>query len=70
MFFLGGGVAGGRVLGSWSGLNDDMLVSPGDLPVTHNYRDVLAPVLSRLSGVGDLASVFPDFALEPLSLYG
>lgn len=68
MFVLGGGISGGRVIGDWPGLGS--LEGPGDLPVWNNYRDVLAPVLTR-HGVGDgLPEVFPDFELKPVELYG
>ncbi len=67
-FVMGGGIRGGRVIGAWPGLSADLLTGPGDLQVAHNYRNVLAPILLRL-GVGDrLATVFPDFQIEPLEL--
>jgi uncharacterized protein (DUF1501 family) len=69
MLVLGGGVRGGRVYGRWPGLNDDVLKGPGDLPVTTNYRDVLAPILTRHSGEDYLQEVFPDYAMSPLPLY-
>jgi len=70
MFALGGGVLGGRVLGKWQGLTREVLEGPGDLPVLHNYRDVLAPILER-HGAGEmLGQIFPDFAINPLPLYG
>ena len=70
MFLLGGGVKGGRVLAKWPGLTKDVLEGPGDLPVTINYRDVLAPILQRHSPQVDLAKVFPDFKLQPQVVYG
>lgn len=70
MFVMGGGVQGGRVLGKWPGLSREVLEGPGDLPVTTNYRNVLAPILQR-HGVGDkLSQVFPQFTLAPVPLYG
>jgi len=70
MFAMGGGVKGGRVIADWPTLNDEVLEGPGDLPVTLNYRDALAPVLSRF-GLGDrLESVFPGYGLKPLDLFG
>jgi uncharacterized protein (DUF1501 family) len=70
MFVMGGGIQGGRVLGKWPGLSREVLEGPGDLPVTTNYRNVLAPILQR-HGAGDrLSQVFPDFTLNPLALYG
>jgi uncharacterized protein (DUF1501 family) len=70
MFVLGGGVKGGRVLGKWPGLKDEVLEGPGDLPVTTNYRNVLAPVLQRHGAGEDLSRIFPDFKLEPVAIYG
>jgi uncharacterized protein (DUF1501 family) len=70
MFVMGGGVKGGRVLGKWPGLTRDVLEGPGDLPVVNNYRNVLAPILTR-HGAGDkLDQVFPQFELNPLPIYG
>lgn len=70
MFLMGGGVKGGRVLADWKGLTKDVLEGPGDLPVTLNYRDVLAPILQRHSPHVDLAKVFPAFELKPQAVYG
>ena len=69
MFVLGGGVKGGRVLGKWPGLTNEVLEGPGDLPVLTNYRNVLAPVLQRHGASQGLEKIFPDFKLEPLPLY-
>ena len=69
-FVMGGGVKGGRVLGGWTGLKPEILDGPGDLPVTNNYRNILAPVLTRHGAdTAGLANIFPDFALKPLGLY-
>lgn len=70
MWVLGGGVKGGRVIGPWPGLVETKLEGPGDLPVFNNYRNVLAPILTR-HGLAEAAlpRVFPDFALTPLALY-
>ncbi|PAW81098.1 MAG: hypothetical protein B9S33_17315 [Pedosphaera sp. Tous-C6FEB] len=70
MFVMGGGVKGGRVLTKWPGLTQEVLEGPGDLPVTINYRDVLAPVLQRHHPKVDLAKVFPDYELKPQAVYG
>lgn len=69
MFVLGGGVKGGRVLGQWPGLSDEVLEGPGDLPVTTNYRDVLAPILGRHGTQDSLPQIFPRHELKPLALY-
>jgi uncharacterized protein (DUF1501 family) len=69
-FVMGGGVKGGRVLGGWPGLKPEMLEGPGDLPVWNNYRNILAPVLTRHGAQpAGLAQIFPDFSLQPLPLY-
>jgi uncharacterized protein (DUF1501 family) len=70
MFVMGGGVKGGRVIGPWPGLRDELLEGPGDLPVVNNYRDILGPVLQRHGASAEhLARVFPDFALKPRELF-
>ena len=75
MFVLGGSVKGGRVFGGlqpggpWPGLKPEMLEGPGDLPVWNNYRNVLAPVLTRHGAPADMARIFPDYDLKPLPLY-
>ena len=70
MFVMGGGVKGGRVVADWPTLNEDVLEGPGDLPVTTNYRDVLAPALSRFGINGKLSEVFPNYELKPMDLFG
>ena len=70
MFVLGGGVKGGRVLGKWPGLTKEVLEGPGDLPVVNNYRNVLAPILSRHGAGTALGRIFPAFPLSPVPLYG
>lgn len=69
MFVLGGGVSGGRVVHDWQGLEPDKLEGPGDLPVVHNYRDVLAPILQRHRPEMNVESIFPDYQLNPVALY-
>lgn len=68
MFVLGGGVKGGRVVGAWPGLKPDALEGPGDVPVSHNYRNVLIPVLQRHGAGQALGMIFPDFKATPLDL--
>jgi len=69
MFVMGGGVKGGRVIGPWTELKDELLEGPGDLPVVNNYRNVLAPILQRHSPKADFKKIFPEFELMPLSLF-
>jgi uncharacterized protein (DUF1501 family) len=70
MFLMGGGIRGGRVIGQWPGLSPDLLTGPGDLQVVHNYRNLLAPILTRHGAGARLGTIFPDFKLEPVDLYG
>ncbi|MBI2425396.1 MAG: DUF1501 domain-containing protein [Candidatus Hydrogenedentes bacterium] len=70
MMVMGGGVCGGRVHHAWKPLEDAYLEGPGDVPVTTNYRDVLASVFSRHGGLSSFESVFPGFAVAPVALYG
>jgi uncharacterized protein (DUF1501 family) len=70
MFVMGGGINGGRVLGKWPGLTRDLLEGPGDLPVVHNYRNVLAPILARHGAEEQSFSrIFPEFGIKPMELY-
>jgi uncharacterized protein (DUF1501 family) len=64
MLVLGGGTAGGMHC-RWPGLDDDRLEGPGDLPVVHDYRDVLTAVLAR-HGTEDVSGVFPGHVPRPL----
>jgi uncharacterized protein (DUF1501 family) len=63
MLLLGGGLAGGKVHGRWPGLAPSALDN-GDLAGANDYRDVLAEVLNRGFGVGDVKKVFPDHAYK------
>jgi uncharacterized protein (DUF1501 family) len=76
MFILGGGVQGGRVHGIWKGLNPSgleqrgLLENYGDIPVWNNYRNVLAPILTRHGATTEMMpQIFPDFTIEPMKLY-
>lgn len=62
MFVLGGGAVGGRVHGTWPGLERGQLFGPGDLAVTTDYRDVLAEICRQRLGNPSTAAVFPDYA--------
>ena len=67
MMVLGGGVKGGKIYGSWPGLNDADLDN-GDLRVTTDYRQVLAEVLQKRQGQTAVEGVFPTVAYKPLGL--
>ncbi|MBX3176386.1 MAG: DUF1501 domain-containing protein [Candidatus Hydrogenedentes bacterium] len=68
MMVLGGGVRGGRVLKGWNSLEADALEGPGDLPVTYNFRDVIAPIFQRHAPDLALNRVFPGYTLAPLDI--
>ncbi len=63
---FGGGVRGGRY-GEWPGLSPDALVA-GDIPVTTDWRTVVAEVLERRLGVDDVTAVFPGLDSPRLGL--
>lgn len=65
MMVLGGGTAGG-IRGSWPGLRGDTLDGPGDLPVTTDYREVLAEVLGRQDPSVEPGPVFPAGTVAPM----
>ena len=70
MWVLGGGVAGGKVLGEWQGVGDGQLNEGRDLPVTTDFRSVLAHIAERHLRLGDrqLAQVFPRMPDMPPGL--
>jgi uncharacterized protein (DUF1501 family) len=70
MMLLGGGVAGGRILGRWPGLATEQLDCGADLAVTTDYRAVVSELLTARYGLANPAAVFPGFApAEPLGLF-
>ncbi|RFP15038.1 MULTISPECIES: DUF1501 domain-containing protein [unclassified Duganella] len=62
MWVLGGGVNGGKVLGDWRGVGDAELNEGRDLPVTTDFRTVLAAIAERHLRLSDqqLVQVFPS----------
>ena len=64
MLVLGGGVAGGRVLGEWPGLEREQLHEARDLAITTDFRDVFAEIVSRHLGADRLDRVFPGYPLD------
>jgi uncharacterized protein (DUF1501 family) len=65
MLLLGGKVQGGRVLGNFPGLEREQLFEERDVPVTTDFRDVLAEACERHLGMPDAAPLFPGYALSP-----
>jgi uncharacterized protein (DUF1501 family) len=62
MWLLGGRVAGGSVYGDWQGVGDAALNEGRDLPVSTDFRAVLAQVAEKHLRLADgqLARLFPD----------
>jgi len=57
MFVMGGHVAGGQVITQWPGL-DPASLGNGNVPVTIDYRDVLAEILEERLGNPSAEDVF------------
>jgi len=68
MWLLGGPVQGGKVAGEWKGLADGQLNEGRDLPVSTDFRHVLAHVAERHMRLdaGALARTFPGLGPGPL----
>lgn len=56
---------GGAVHSGWRDLTDSNLLGPGDVPVTTDYRTVIAPILARHSPGIALPGVFPGLSPTP-----
>jgi uncharacterized protein (DUF1501 family) len=67
MWLLGGKVQGGKVAGEWKGLGDAQLNEGRDLPVTTDFRHVLAHVAERhlQLDAGALQRCFPGLPAGP-----
>jgi len=70
MLLRGGQVQGGRVLGNLPALTADQLFEGRDVPVTTDFRDVLAEVTERPLRMPDASVLFPGYQLEPQHRFG
>ena len=63
MWLLGGNVKGGKIWGSWPGLNTEQLHEGRDLAVTTDFRSIIGQVISRQFNLDDakIASLIPDY---------
>jgi uncharacterized protein (DUF1501 family) len=63
MMVMGQRVNGGKRLGRWEGLSPDQLNESRDVPVFHDYRQVMAPILHKMFELDakQIAQVFPSF---------
>ena len=66
VLLLGGGVAGGQVLGRWPGLNAGEL-DDGDLAGTTDYRAILAELLEKRGGLNG-SKVFPGLSRDRVGI--
>jgi uncharacterized protein (DUF1501 family) len=70
MLVLGGAVRGGRVYGSWRGLDGPGLFENRDVGISTDVRSVLAEALHASLRPPNLAAVFPGFSGTRLGLFG
>lgn len=64
---MGAGVNGGKVYGKYPGLQDDQYeLGPGGLRIMHDYRSVLAEILSFHHARPQ--SIFPGYRPDPIGL--
>ena len=71
MLVLGGKVNGGKLYGSWPGLDNgqEQLYSGRDLRITTDYRQVLSEILIRRLANPNLGYVFPGYSgYNPLDI--
>ncbi|HEY9769989.1 MAG TPA: DUF1501 domain-containing protein [Coleofasciculaceae cyanobacterium] len=63
IWLLGGGIRGGNVYGEWQGLDRSILYESRDLPVTTDFRAILAPILQQNLSVSSdsLNRIFPNY---------
>ena len=69
MWIMGGAVRGGKVYGDWAGLDDAQLNEGRDLPVSTDFRSVLAQISEQHLMLGDkhLEQVFPAMPQKRLA---
>ncbi|QDU35534.1 hypothetical protein KS4_36170 [Poriferisphaera corsica] len=66
MLALGGPIAGGQILGKWTGLDQRALYQSRDLPVHTDFRDVFSAVLKGLFQFDtDKHDFFPKYNANP-----
>jgi len=65
VFVMGGGVRGGRVLGTWPGLASSQLYQTRDLATTTDFRDVYSEIARKHLGLTDMATLFPGYSPGP-----
>jgi uncharacterized protein (DUF1501 family) len=62
MFAMGRGISGGRIVTfNFKSLDRSNLADGQDLPVTIDYRDILAEILQNRLGNNNLSAIFPGY---------
>jgi len=69
MLLIGGGVRGGKLHGHWRGLDPKVLADGRDLPVTTDFRDVMAACLASRFGFEAPEGFFPEYKQGKLELF-
>jgi uncharacterized protein (DUF1501 family) len=69
MMVLGPQARGGRMLGRWPGLANDVLEEGADLAVTTDYRQPLSELLAAHMGTTEIGTIFPGFVPTRLGLF-
>ena len=64
MFILGGPVQGGKVYGTWPGLEVGQRWEGRDLAITTDFRDVFSEIVSGHLGATDVSKIFPGHATK------
>ncbi len=64
MLVLGAPVRGGKIYGSWPGLDADQLNEHRDLAITTDFREVLSEAASATLGTGSMQTVFPGMSFS------
>jgi uncharacterized protein (DUF1501 family) len=68
MWLLGGGMAGGKVYGNWTGLAPEQRYQGRDLAITTDFRDVLGTIVTRKLAIDrtKLQQIFPKYTGQML----
>jgi uncharacterized protein (DUF1501 family) len=69
MFVIGGTVRGGKVLGTWPGLEREQLYEGRDLALTTDFRTVFGEILTSHLGATGVEQVFPGFRHDRFALF-
>jgi uncharacterized protein (DUF1501 family) len=68
LFVIGGSVKGGKVHGSWPGLEPEQLNEGRDLALTTDFRSVFGEVVRKHLGATALDRIFPGFAAAEIGV--